>query len=68
MLPHVRTGKMAPIDVKPDPRGNVVIDYQAETYGVLGKAVRQDARNQGLELHMAHHLTCPEGSSWRRPK
>jgi len=55
----VRTvaGKAMPLDIEPDPNGNVVL--RAGVAVVLGPLERTIAEEEGETLRMPHHATCP---------
>lgn len=59
---HETTGKRAPLDARPDPKGNLAID--GGTYYVVAPELRaQHALIDGL--YTSHFATCPKASSWR---
>lgn len=54
------SGAVAPIDVEPSERGNIVVDLVGGTYRVVGReSERADLRESGVDLHLNHHVTCP---------
>lgn len=67
-------GKPQPLDAKPDPKGNIVLDLDTEppTARVVSKSVletyRREAAAKGieLELYTAHHGTCPRADEFRK--
>lgn len=64
---HERTGKAAPIDLYPDPAGNVVL-VGDDKYRVLGKvelAEIEAGRTPDPERFTSHYATCPAASSFR---
>lgn len=58
--------KPMPVDAQPAPDGNVLLHEPGPTAEVLAGLFLAAARDQGLELHMPHHSTCPDGEKWRR--
>jgi hypothetical protein len=60
-LKHERSGRMAPIDVQPDPlgKGNIRVDLRAGTYAVVGGEALVRARRQQEPLRLNHWVTCP---------
>jgi hypothetical protein len=60
-LRHETTGRMAPVDVEPDPagKGNIRIDPQAGTYAVVAGEALLLARYGGEALRLNHWVTCP---------
>jgi hypothetical protein len=65
-LEHVRTLRVAPIELSSDPGGNIGIDLLAGTYMVLNKVQLEDARRAGKKLHLNHFASCPQAGSWHR--
>lgn len=62
-LKHVRTGYLSPIDVRPDPKGNIVI-------GTLGgepvyQVVRAGDPAHSGHLHSSHFVTCTEAATFK---
>ena len=57
------TGKRMPVDAATHPDGNVQLDRDHAT--VLGPLDRLFAADQGADLHMPHHATCPDANDWR---
>lgn len=60
--------KPLPVDAHPTPDGNVLLREPGPTADVLAGLFLAAARDQGLELHMPHHATCPDGEKWRRSR
>jgi hypothetical protein len=67
-LDHATTGKPAPIDAQPDPKGNIRVGVAFEHYTVLAGQELQDAQERGDELHLNHYVTCPQAKAWRDRK
>lgn len=68
---NASTGKQAPVDARPDPKGNVVIDSGA--YKVLTKAemsaldiIAQDKNQRQTVRYNLHFATCPKAGTFRR--
>lgn len=59
-LRHARTGKLAPIEVKPDPQGRFQINWQDQTYTTIftPKVSRQD-------YYENHYVRCPAAQFFR---
>jgi len=57
-LTHEKTGKPAPIDAVPDPKGNVVADFDAGTYRI--------AREDEGARYTNHFATCPHAAKFRK--
>jgi len=63
-LLYLRTGKTAPIEVRPSANGNVLIDLEAGTYSIVtGEALALAGRGQA-ELHVNHYVSCPQAAAW----
>lgn len=66
---RTESGRTIPVDVRPDPNGNVVLtrndrgDWRAQ---VLGPIEAEIARAEGTRLYMPHHATCAEPAAFRR--
>jgi hypothetical protein len=58
MLTYRKTGKSAPIEVKPSENGNIHVDLEQGTYIILTGEELQSARNRGLRLHLNHFASC----------
>lgn len=58
------TGKSAPVNVTPDPNGNVYLWEDGATYQVLTSAERQEPTDQ--PRYTLHFATCPKASRFRR--
>lgn len=71
-----KTGKVAPIDLRPDPAGNILLNWSAgrpmappTSYTVLGKP---DAVTPSLfeddtrPRYTSHFATCPNADHYRR--
>jgi hypothetical protein len=57
-LTHVGTGRMAPIDADPSPKGNIAIDLERGQYTVLSGEQLEEVRGRGEELRVNHFYTC----------
>lgn len=51
--------KLMPIDLEPNPDGNIVIDGDGKAV-VLGPLERELAVADGTELYMSHFATCSD--------
>lgn len=72
---HVRwakvpsSGSKMPLDVDPQPRGNVrYLPGDRTAVEVLAGPGLEQARGDGDELYSSHFATCPDASLHRRPK
>lgn len=61
-LKSERTGKPSPIDAYPAWNGNVLIDWEHETWRV---ATTDEKAAHGRELHLSHFATCPFQEKFR---
>lgn len=52
-------GNPIPLDADPTDDGNVVLDETGLEAGVLGPLDAELARQEGIDLFMPHHATCP---------
>lgn len=65
-------GNRIPIDYHPNPAGNVRLELVRSAHTshteatVLGPLEQAIATNDGTELYMPHHATCPHGDTWRK--
>lgn len=59
---HVESGKAAPIDAQPNPKGNCII-YADGTYSVLHKS---DVSPAPGRLHTNHFQTCPQAAQHKK--
>lgn len=71
MCVNNNTKRIAPIDAKPDPYGNVTIDLPDEEhmtpeYRVLAGDAREIAGRRGDMLYLNHFSTCPQSKGWRK--
>lgn len=67
---RTRTGTAMPLDPAPVPEGNVQLtteDLELCATVLAGERLAA-ARAAGVTLHRPHHISCPEGPKWRRPK
>jgi hypothetical protein len=58
-LKHSRTGKLAPIDAEPNPKGNIMINHEEGTYVIVSQVTVG-------ERHMNHWATCRDAAHWRK--
>jgi hypothetical protein len=65
-LKHAGTLKSAPIDADPAPNGNIIIDLERGTYGVLSSDALDRARAGGEQLRLNHFVTCKNPPGGRR--
>jgi len=66
-LEHVRTRKEAPIDVRPNPRGNCLINIEEGFYTVVTKNVLEVmTQEERQKLHTNHFATCRYAHQFRR--
>jgi len=63
VLRNDRTGRLAPINPEPDPKGNVVLRESAgfTLYHVLTK----DEADSTETRYTSHFFTCPDATKWR---
>lgn len=61
---------MMPVDVKPNPRGNVYLSKAAGRYhaGVIGKNQAAGMRDAGQTLHTSHFATCAAAKTFRKAR
>lgn len=67
LLP-TEAGKRLPIDVDPDPDGNVRVDRDLlgePVAHVLAGELLDEARATGVRLYMPHWSTCPDVEAFR---
>lgn len=62
-LKHVETGKPAPIDWLPHPKGNIVITPEA--YRIVTGEERERMLDHGIALHSNHFMTCRNAQKHR---
>lgn len=62
-VPNAKTGHRAPVDPKPNPEGNVVMD--AHGYRVLTKAELAAPNVDGETRYVLHFASCPQASVYR---
>jgi hypothetical protein len=63
-LPNDETGKMAPVNVTPDPEGNVI--YVAGKYHVLtDKEKRANVAGASTARFTLHFVTCPKKAHFK---
>jgi hypothetical protein len=58
-LLHVRTNKLAAIDARPSPDGNVVLE------GSRCYRITNEPRQPGEIRYKNHYATCPSAAAWR---
>jgi hypothetical protein len=58
-LYHVRTNKRAPIDARPSPDGDIVLE------GVRCYRITKAPRQPGEIRYKNHYATCPSAKLWR---
>lgn len=64
-----KNGAVAPIELEPDPRGNVLLQRQSDgkihaiVFGIDSAGKVAEA---GAELRMSHFATCPVAQRFRR--
>jgi hypothetical protein len=61
-LRHERSGKLAPVEQATSPAGNAVANLPEASYRLAR------AGDEPAERRWMHHITCPQGKAWRRPK
>lgn len=58
-----------PVEATPSPDGNIAVDVYRQTAEVLTAAELTQARIDGFDLHLAHHVNCPAAAEYRhKPK
>jgi hypothetical protein len=60
--------KLAPIDIKPNARGNLVISRELGLYRKATGNEREMARINGKNLYISHFVTCPHAREFRKKK
>ena len=65
-LEHVVTGKRAPINADPDPRGNIVLELT--NFGWRYRVLRKNETAPEDGLWMSHFVTCVKAADFRRPR
>lgn len=60
---HAKTNRLAPIDARPNPQGNVYL-LPDERYEVLTAAQRKAGWVPRTPLHTNHFQTCPHAKGW----
>jgi len=63
-IPHLKTGKLAPIDVEPVRGGN--IEVVANTNGERCYIVVAGIEAKPVKRRTPHFATCPDAAKWRR--
>jgi hypothetical protein len=64
MASHIRTGNLAPIEVKPSDDGNILIT--GDTYEIVPKDERHKVKDRGFVLRKNHFATCPFARSFSK--
>lgn len=64
MARHKRTGRPAPIEVRPSDDGNILVT--GDTYEIFSKEELQMARDRGYVLRKNHFATCEFAKSFSR--
>lgn len=64
-------GRMMPLDLYPDPAGNVALFYRVSSFSnaaatVLGGQELMMAHQIGVLLHTSHFATCPHAAEHRK--
>jgi hypothetical protein len=65
---HIRTGNLAPVDMRADPGGNVML-VGSDQYRILGKnepATGDLFSGGGTDRFVLHFVTCTEPERFRR--
>lgn len=57
------TGSTQIVDAAPSPRGNILVFVTPA--GTMCRVIPKDEQ-EGLELRLDHHATCPEAQRFRR--
>lgn len=63
-LENQTTGKKAPIDAEPDPKGNVVASLHDGLYRIASADERAEMGPR-RQLHLNHFVTCPKAKDFR---
>lgn len=61
---NVNTMNMAPLNLKPDPKGNLQLVGE-KSYQVVAKEDRPNLLFLGVDLFTSHYATCPNAPTWR---
>lgn len=57
------SGGPMPLDVAPNPKGNVVLTGHKAAGGPVARVV-SEGEEPGRVRYMPHHATCPQGREW----
>lgn len=70
MLPNEKTPnpKPAPIEMKPHPRGNLIISWEKRLYRFATPEEKEFARANSKNLYISHYVTCPFANEFRKKK
>lgn len=58
-----KTGKPAPIEVKPSDTGNIAVNLLSGEYHIVPAIFRAE---QVVPLHLNHFATCPQAKVWHK--
>jgi hypothetical protein len=61
---NVNTQKAAPLNLKPDPNGNLILVGEQE-YAVVARADRESVLATGKDLYTSHYSNCPQAPTWK---
>ena len=61
---HLTTNKMAPLNMGPDPTGNLELVGEQE-YDVVKAKDREAFLSSGGLLYRSHYASCPNALTWR---
>jgi hypothetical protein len=61
---HLTSNKMAPLNMGPDPTGNIEL-IGAEEYGIVPVKDREAFLQAGGLLFKSHYATCPQAKTWK---
>lgn len=59
-------GKRIPLDADPSPRGNMRLGPDGTAINIGSGTEPSLFSEQGVDLFMPHHATCPSAGEWRR--
>jgi hypothetical protein len=59
------SGKKMPIDISPNPNGNIVVTYRKSENKLLAENFDR-SRHEGRRRFVSHFTTCPQASQHRR--
>lgn len=68
-LKHEKSGKLAPIEVEPQPEGRFEVDWDSNSYRTIAGKSKDGSlfsqRRHGESYYENHYVTCPEAQFFR---